>query len=642
MKTLARPLSLILAFALVAALPAGHAYVPDSPVADAAQSGDLDIVRDLLRDGADVNAAQGDGMTALHWAAHRGDLDMIEVLVYAGSNLEATTRVAEYTPLLIAARTGHGDAAVLLIDAGANPNVATTTGVTPLHLAAGAGQTQAVEALLAAGADVEARESAMGQTPLIFAANEGRTDAIRALIAAGADVNVTTTVVPVDYLQQQERIDSQLRRARLAAQRQVEEAQAEARLGLIELNWTEAQRDSAEAARELLEQARADSIAAAEAEREARRAALEARRNDDLREQPTSTETDETAEEEDEEEEENDEPVLPRLSYGDLVRGIGGLSPLHHAARQGHRDAAIALIEAGADINMPGGGDESSPMVLASINGHFDLALELMELGADPNQTNHADVSPLWAAINLQWAPRALYPQPKNHLRQEVSYLEFMEALLQAGADPNKPVNRHIWFLSYNFDLLGVNTTGATPFWRAAHALDIPAMELLYEYGADPNTPTAKPPTGRPYSYDPDDPDDSGLPPVRVGGPAVYPLHAAAGAGYGQDFAANSHVHARDGWLPAVKYLVEVHGADVNARDEFGYTPVHHAAARGDNEVIMYLVEKGADVTLVARNGNTTADMANAPISRVEPFPETIELLVSMGAVNNDNCRSCE
>jgi ankyrin repeat protein len=658
MKT-SRALPLVFAFALTAALPAGRAPLSttslsaaalwvdvDAPVADAAQTGDLEQVRALLREGEDVNAAQGDGMTALHWAAYRGDLDMIEVLVYGGSNLEAVTRVADYTPLLVALRTGHGDAAVLLIDAGANPRVTTTTGVTPLHFAAGAGQTQAVAALIAAGAEIDSRESAMGQTPLIFAANEGRTPAIRMLIEAGADVNAVTTFVPVERMEEQQRIDSQLRRAQEEAAEAVREAEAEARLALGRLNMTEAERDSLEAYEAVLEQARADSIAEAEAAAEARRAELEAQRAEQADDAQDDNDQDEdarvTGEEEEEEKPEDEEPVLDRLSSADLVGGIGGLSPLHHAAREGHRDAAMALIEAGADINMRAGADDSPPMLLATINGHLDLALELMELGADPNMTSHADMTPLWAVINLQWAPRALYPQPKNHLRQEVSYLDFMEQLLQAGADPNIAVNRNVWFMSYNFDLLGVDVTGSTPFWRAAYGLDIPAMELLVEYGADPNRPSTKPPTGRPYEYDPEDPDDSGLPPVRVGGPALYPIHAASGAGYGQDFAGNSHEHAPDAWLPSVKYLVEVHGADVNARDEFGYTPVHHAAARGDNEMILYLVEQGADVTLVARNGNTTADMANAPISRVEPIPETIELLVSLGAVNNENCRSCQ
>ena len=318
------------------------------------------------------------------------------------------------------------------------------------------------------------------------------------------------------------------------------------------------------------------------------------------------------------------------------------MSALHHAAREGHRDAVLALLELGADPNLPAGGDGSTPMLLATINGHFDLALELMDRGADPALGNDGDVTPLWAAINVQWAPKALYPQPKAHQRQEVDYLTFMERLLVAGVDPNVRTNRHVWFMSYNFDLLGVNVRGSTPFWRAAYAVDVPAMKLLVAHGADPSIPTLKSPERRRRGGDAREDDPSGLPPVPVGGPGVHPIHAASGAGYGQDFAANSHEHAPDGWLPAVRYLVEELGADVNARDQFGYTPVHHAAARGDNELISYLVEKGADVTLVARTGQTTVDMANGPIQRVEPFPETIALLESLGAKNSNRCLSCE
>ena len=93
--------------------------------------------------------------------------------------------------------------------------------------------------------------------------------------------------------------------------------------------------------------------------------------------------------------------------------------------------------------------------------------------------------------------------------------------------------------------------------------------------------------------------------------------------------------------MPSIRYLVEELGADVNARDANGFSPVHHAAARGDNELILYLVEKGADVTLVGRSGQTTVDMANGPFQRIQPFPETMALLEGMGAVNNHNCVSC-
>src|SRR6185312_8389191 len=89
--------------------------------------------------------------------------------------------------------------------------------------------------------------------------------------------------------------------------------------------------------------------------------------------------------------------------------------------------------------------------------------------------------------------------------------------------------------------------------------------------------------------------DPSGLPPVPANGPGVYPIHAASGVGYGEGFAANSHMHAPEAWIPAVTYLIEELHADVNARDFNGYTPLHHAAARGDNDMILYLVSKGAD-----------------------------------------------
>jgi ankyrin repeat protein len=90
-----------------------------------------------------------------------------------------------------------------------------------------------------------------------------------------------------------------------------------------------------------------------------------------------------------------------------------------------------------------------------------------------------------------------------------------------------------------------------------------------------------------------------------------------------------------------VKFLVEELGADVNARDHHGFTPVHHAASRGDTELVKYLVSKGADVTAVSRSGQTTADLANGPVQRVQPYPETLELLEKLGAKNNHRCVSC-
>ncbi|HXV62478.1 MAG TPA: ankyrin repeat domain-containing protein, partial [Vicinamibacteria bacterium] len=135
--------------------------------------------------------------------------------------------------------------------------------------------------------------------------------------------------------------------------------------------------------------------------------------------------------------------------------------------------------------------------------------------------------------------------------------------------------------------------------------------------------------------------DPSGLPPVLVGGPSVTPLLAASGVGYGKGFAANSHRHHPAGFMPAVRYLVEELGADVNARDHEGYNALHHAASRGDVEMIRYLVDESCDVTAVSRRGQTTADMANGPVQRIQPFPDALALLESLGSMNNHNCVSC-
>jgi ankyrin repeat protein len=310
--------------------------------------------------------------------------------------------------------------------------------------------------------------------------------------------------------------------------------------------------------------------------------------------------------------------------------------------RDGRDDTALALLDAGAGLNQVSAGDHTSPLLMATINGHFDLAQRLLERGADVTLASDAGATPLYGVLNMQWAPKARHPQPAHYMQQRIGYLELAEAILKAGADVNARLTRTLWYTTYNRDLLGVDRTGATAFWLAAYTLDIPAMQLLLQYGADPNVRTAKVPEryeeGGP---DPDAPDQSGMPPLPWHGPAVAPIHAASGVGYGLGFAGNTHRHVPDGWVPAVRFLVEELGADVNARDHNGYTPLHHAASRGDNELIKYLVSKGADPKAVARSGQTTVDMANGPVQRVQPFPETVALLESLGAVNNHKCVSC-
>ena len=196
-----RPLILVVAVLALAALPAAAALpggVPiEAPVADAAMRGDGDTVRSLLREGADVNAPRGDGMTALHWAAMNDDTELISVLIYAGAVVEPTTRLGGYTPLHLASRDGRADAVAALLAAGSRPETLTATGVSAVHLAAQSGNTDAVRALLERGADVDRQDARAERTPLIFATAKGRTAAVETLLASGADVGLATRVI--DY-----------------------------------------------------------------------------------------------------------------------------------------------------------------------------------------------------------------------------------------------------------------------------------------------------------------------------------------------------------------------------------------------------------------------------------------------------------
>jgi ankyrin repeat protein len=596
------------------------AAAPSSaPVADAAMRGDRDAVRGLLKQGADVSAARGDGMTPLHWAAERGDAAMTEMLVYAGANVAAVTRIGEYTPLHLAAKSGSAAVVQALLKAHADVNARTTTsGVTALHLAAAAGSADVVKTLLGAGADANAKESEWGQTPLIFAAAQDRVDAIRALLSAGADPKITTRTVDVAHM---------LALDRAASDRQKKVLEASVPKGQ---RPTPSQVQAAiEASRELFATGtipppeKKDAAASADGGANAANSF-------------------------------NPEEINPP------VASKGGLTALLHAARQGHIGAARALIDGGAPIDQVGAGDATSPLLMAVINGQFDMAMFLVGHGANPNLAAAGNgATPLWAAVNTQWQPRTRFPQPQEMEQQKATYLDVMRAVLDAGADVNARMRTHPWYLVYsgcgNRNCGLADTAGSTAFWRAAYATDLEAMKLLVARGADPNIPTIAPPTpvrrgqqgpqgggpgqdGMPGATAPAKPAWPAIPP---GGPGAFAIHAAAGLEYGEGFAGNAHRHAPDAWLPVVKYLVEELGADVNARDNDGYTALHHAASRGDNDLILYLVSKGADVTAVARSGQTTADMANGPVQRISPIPATVALLEKLGSKNSHKCVTC-
>ncbi|MGE3189550.1 MAG: ankyrin repeat domain-containing protein, partial [Vicinamibacterales bacterium] len=461
-----------------------------TPVADAAMRGDVDQVQTLLREGGDVNQAGGDGTTALHWAAMRGDRALADMLLYAGANVGATTRLGAYTPLHLASRAGATGVVDALIGAGADVSARTTTGATALMLASQAGSAEVVTRLVAAGADVNAKESMYEQTALMFAAARDQAAVIKVLLAHGADAAAASKFADLAALTAPS--DRDARQAAPVAGGRAAGGPA--------------------AGPTATAPAAAPPKAAAEV------------------------------------------PGVTRpFRYNELIDAQGGLTALHFAARQGGLASVQALVEGGADANELSPGDHASPLLIATANGHFDVAMYLLEHGANPNLASKAGVTPAYAVLNMQWAPLAAYPQPTAYRQQAHSYLDLLGALLDRGADPNVRLNRKVWFSGYNFDQSNVDESGATPFWRAAYGADVDAMKLLVAHGADPNIPTMKPaerrrPGGSAGGDEGEEGGDvSGHAPVPVGGPSVTPQQAAAGVGYGQGFAGNSHPNAPSG-----------------------------------------------------------------------------------------------
>jgi uncharacterized protein len=496
----------------------GVTVAGEERLVDAARRGDVAAIRGLLDRGASANDAQGDGMTALHWAAYNDDVESAKLLLTRGASVDAVTRNGNLTPLMVAA--GNRSAAVMspLLDSRANTQLRSSDGATVLMMAAASGSPDLVQKLLDHGAEIDARDSSRGQTPLMFAAAVNRAPVVKLLASRGAGLKLTSTLSPPPRL------------PRIGANPNAPPQQAPPK------------------------PAPDDPVALARAERR----------------------------------------VGPSM--------LGGWAALHFAAREGHIEATRALLDAGADINQPNDGDKTTPLLTAIINGHYDLAKLLIERGADPNQTNDDGLAPLYATIDMQFAPVIWQPNPPTD-QENTTYLALMALLLERGADPDARLKRKLWFRPSDHDDAWTGTAGTTAFWRAAFATDVEAMQLLVSRGADPHIASSE---------------------------GVTPLMAAAGLGW----TGNQHRTVPNGWLAAVKYCLD-RGGDLNARDVFGYSTLHAAAYRGDKELVKFLVEKGAPLGAVTIFGDNVTDMANGFVafgSLPQEHPDTVKLLLSLGA----------
>jgi ankyrin len=276
----------------------------------------------------------------------------------------------------------------------------------------------------------------------------------------------------------------------------------------------------------------------------------------------------------------------------------GGMTPLLYAARDGRPEEARLLVAAGADVKLADP-NEITPLLTAIINNHLDVARFLLDHGADVNAADFYGRSPLWAAVDVRNMDLD-HGIDKGVDRGPV--FDFIKLLIDRGAKVNArtkeihPVRRWLYTLS---DTSWVDMTGQTPFLRAALSGDTKVMTLLLERGADPNIPTLA---------------------------GTTPLMAAAGVGW---TVAQTYTVSKEALLEAVQ-ICWGHRADVNAVNSMGITAVMGAANRGSDDIIKYLVEKGARLDVKDASGRSPMTWAEGVFLAsvgAERKPGTITLL---------------
>jgi ankyrin repeat protein len=254
----------------------------------------------------------------------------------------------------------------------------------------------------------------------------------------------------------------------------------------------------------------------------------------------------------------------------------GGFTPLLYAARQNALEAAQMLVKAGADLNMTDP-DGTSALVIAIVNAHYDLPIYLMEHGADPNIADKVGRTALYAAVDMHTLEKsATRPDPKE--TDKATSLDVVKAALAHGSNPNLALKESApgrGSLDVPDRYLG---SGSTPFLRAAKTGDTVVMRLLLEKGADAKAATKDHTTA---------------------------MILAAGLSWTMGI---TNVDEKDA-LEAIKICIE-QGVDVNAANDKGDTALHGAAASGRNEVVTFLVDKGAKLDVKDKQGRTPLDVA--------------------------------
>jgi len=582
--------TLLGAFVVILSISAGIGAA-GSDVANAIERGDVAAARVLVQKGADVNAPQSDGATALHWAVYRDSVEAVDMLMRAGAKSAANRE--GMTPLAMAALYGDPRIVDRLLKGGADAKALGPNGESMVMFAARNGNPDVIRLLVEAGANVNAREPLRGTTALMWAVEQKHPEAVAALLKAGADPAARSggAGLPRNYIAPRVNTraveEAQKRRERAKAAGRTYEQQLEFEyqngqdLGGPRNAFTanraggagQAGQPPADAAQQpaapaqppaTTDQAPAVANAAgAGAPPQAAAGRGAGARNGGGRgrgagaggragggaAQAAAAADAGAAEPLDD----DSEVVVAGLVGG----GGGGLTPLVFAAREGDIESAKLLLDAKADINEP---TEYgwTPLLTAVNNRNYQLAKLLLDRGANPNLANKGGWTPLYLATDNRNIEGGDYPVPKP----DMDHLELIKLLLEKGADPNARVKdntltRTIFTMQWFYE------NGATAFIRASQSSDTALMKLLLDYKADPKAVTAQ---------------------------GDNALTASAGIGWVDGV---TYERSPKENLEAVRMLLDL-GLDPNGANQEGRTPLMGAALKGRPEVIQLLVDRGA------------------------------------------------
>ena len=437
-----RILPMIVAFLAVGPLGAASVWAAvDLPLIDAVKAADAARVEQLVVEGADVDEPQGDGATALHWAAHRDLPDVAALLVRVGADVDAADDHG-LTPLALASLNASIDMVDLLLDAGADPNLSRASGVTPLMTAARVGHVGVVRRLLRAGADPTAAEATRGQTALMWAVAENHPQVAEVLLetGGGAATRSMNGFTALLFAAQQGNVD--VARLLLAAGAAVNEAAPDGIGG----------------------DTNARALFKADTEASALLVAIDSGHADMAR--------------------------LLLARGADPNHSGAGRTPLHAATQREMPDVVRVLLEAGADpdarlerplplisrrIQQDNGLTPTTagatPFLLAASFGDVEIMRTLVEAGADPFLTTDDNTTALMVAAGADYVEG----QDKYGVR---SYPAYYETLQRRAFEATK------YCLELGLDINAVNDAGQTPLHGAVYMGGTLIAPYLVEQGA--------------------------------------------------------------------------------------------------------------------------------------------------------------